>query len=280
MRRAQRQHWIAVLALSIGACRASLTPVDTPLASGCTLSVEPAAPSGARALLHFTTAVAATDCELFTAARWLAPWPDDAGGPWTVAASPSASHSLALRRLAPHAARDILDAGDFSAIATEDQDLLAYASAIPTLSVSPLPWTRHYLLVSRDRRPFELPIDSTTVRAASRLAPALAPCLTSAQATAPPADHTGRITYRQGDRTAQEIAERFAAVHRLRAVGLASQALESALGAGSESAYVVSVASATSCAEWTRLSSRATWLTTSHVRSLIETRTFAIRPRR
>jgi hypothetical protein len=183
--------------------------------------------------------------------------------------------------------RDVLDRG-VDLMVIRERSVLEYAAGRPEFQSFPLPWTRTYVLIQAPGSPVlqiagtepertSLARDAVPVDAR----PAESPEWWSREACsgeAPP-DSTRplvapRVAYLRGDEVARSLAERVVAVAgrgvRLRTLALDSDALGTALLAGSEQAYVLALPRQTlvHCAE----DLPAGW----PVQPLIDTRAHAI----
>jgi hypothetical protein len=275
-----RQATCVTVALALAACRATV-PVrssDTPLSRSCAVDLAPHPIAGDSAVVFLEGVTVVDTCVLQRAAGSLSPWPNATRDRWIVGIEVAAPGTVVIRRLTPGAARDLIDGDAFTAIVTEDRSVAAYASARPDLAVELLPWTRTYALVSRDTLSLGMAMDGTVVHVDARTASGLPACDLSPPSPSP-SPRTNRVVYLDGDRTAQEIAERLVAFADAPAIPLSYHELDAALIAGRERAYVVSFATGDWCAERTGLTTRAPWLQQGVVVPLLETRAFAIRRR-
>jgi hypothetical protein len=224
--------------------------------------------------------VAPEQCALTLAAERLRPWGvATTSEPWTVQLT-LAGATVTARRLDTQQARDAIDAGD-AVYATEDASLAMYASARADLEVMPLPWDRTYVLLSPDRAiTLGSRIPPEAVRVDARIAaPVFCDTLPRASAVASPR-RDNRILYIASDRTAREIAERLVAVlgsGKVRAV--TPTELESAVRAGQDLAYVVSVSRPGMCDALARMPERASWVDAGAITPLLDTRAHAIQRR-
>ncbi|MBA3346387.1 MAG: hypothetical protein H0T44_14005 [Gemmatimonadales bacterium] len=156
--------------------------------------------------------------------------------------------------------RDALDRGA-DLLQTDDPGVVEYAASRPDLLTVELPWSRIYLLLVPDGDPIELSIEADS--AAFRAALARDAVRGAARAAEPPFwwEHPpacgstpspaaagrqrvgGAIAYPLRDRTARELAERIVALSDgMTTKGLEEADLAPALHAGSERAYVISLA--------------------------------------
>ena len=186
--------------------------------------------------------------------------------------------------------RDALDAGA-DLVVTRDPAVIEYVSARPEFKTIVLPWSRTYVLGQPGKAE---PLRGVTFNASVTQSLAQDAVRTDARAaqgpfwwnqgttcaarpvpTGTPAP-SSRIVYQAGDAVSQGLAERMVALlapgTRLRAAPLNSADFESALAAGSERAYILSVATRTlaPCREL------AGWPADMRLEPLIDTRATAI----
>lgn len=274
----------AVALCAIGACSGGARPSPEPSLgrATCALAELPSTLADT-ATLHFRALdVPPATCAQTLAAEWLRPWGSGSSDRWTVriALTPTGA---SVRRLDGEGARNAVDAG-YAVLATEDLDLVAYASARADLEVAPLPWDRTYVVLS------PAPVAALgagtgpdAVRVDARAAESWE-CESVRSGTPPHAAPTRsrHILYAIGDRTAQELAARIVALtedREVAAVGRSTSALDSALIAGEELGYVISVARASRCDAIAAIAAKASWVGSHSVRPLIDTRAYAIAPR-
>jgi hypothetical protein len=281
--------WAALCAMC--ACGGAQHPRPEPLpddgsiaAAACTLA-EPPLREADSAVIHFGAAATAPDaCALELVARELRPWPTTSNDRWAVRITVT-EHGARAYRLRDEPARDAIDSGA-ALVATEDVDLLAYATSRPALAVTPLPWDRTYFwLTSGSADSLGVTSLPDAVRADARLA-ALDPACAVVWPAAVPDSATPRsprVVYAVGDRTAQELAERIVAIVGGTTVAspLDAPALDAALRAGDELGYVVSLPRSApfECDSLAILAQRVPWLAPRHVLPLIDTRAHAVAPR-
>jgi hypothetical protein len=226
--------------------------------------------------------VAANDCALRLVAGALRPWRGGSLEPWTVSVATAVTRdtipTVTARRLRAAQARDALDAASVL-VATEDLELVEYARARDDLAVVALPWDRLYLRVGDASSDSLGDVDPAAVRAVARRAEPLPECDTLSQ---PPQTRdiarSSRAVYLLGDRTGRELAERIVGLGNAKTViGLDSAAFDTALSAGAEAAYIVSVLlTGDACGALSDLLRRAPWADRASVELLIETRAYAI----
>lgn len=281
--------WAALCAVC--ACGGIQHPRPEPLpddgsiaAAACTLA-EPPLREADSAVIRFAAAATALDaCALELVARELRPWPTSSNDRWAVRITLT-EHGARAYRLRDEPARDAIDSGA-ALVATEDIELLAYATSRPELAVTPLPWDRTYFwLTSGSADSLGVTSLPDAVRADARPATVDPTCAFVWPATAPDSatPRSLRVVYAAGDRTAQELAERIVAIIGGPTVAspLDAPALDTALRAGDELGYVVSLprSPAVECDSLARLAQRVPWLGPRHVLPLIDTRAHAIAPR-
>ena len=153
--------------------------------------------------------------------------------------------------------RDLLDGG-VDALLTDDPALLEYAAARPrTLATFALPWSRTYGVLAAVPLPVtdsaefreKLARDAVSGGARGAVLPAwwreAGRCPAPNEApSASRAIISDRIVYAAGDRHAQELAERLAALGaRLRALGLEEAGFAQALASGNDFAYIMATPS-------------------------------------
>ena len=282
--------WLAVLC-AVCACGGVQHPRPEPLpddgsiaATACALA-ELALREADSAVIRFGAAAAARDaCALELVARELRPWPTMSNDRWAVRITLTEDGARAYR-LRDEPARDAIDSGA-TIVATDDVELLAYATSRPELAVTPLPWDRTYFwLTSGSADSLGVASLPDAVRADARPAAVHPACAFVWPEAAPNSAtaHSLRVVYAAGDRTAQELAERIVAIVGGAAVAspLDVPALDAALRAGDELGYVVSLPrrAAFECDSLVMLAQGIPWLGPHRVRPLIDTRAHAIAPR-
>jgi hypothetical protein len=269
---------------AIGACGggARPSPGPSPVETTCALAQAPSILADT-ATLHFRALdVPTATCAQTLAAEWLRPWATGSSSRWTVriALDPTGA---SVRRLDSEGARNAVDAGH-DVLATEDLDLVAYASARSDLEVTPLPWDRTYLVLSpapvaalgAGAGPDAVRVDA---RAAESWECEFVPGGTPPDTTPL---RSRRILYAVGDRTARELAARIVALTEdgeVTAIGRSASELDSALIAGDELGYVISVARGSRCGAITAIAARASWVGSHSLRPLVDTRAYGIAPR-
>ncbi|HET6702945.1 MAG TPA: hypothetical protein VFH14_14120 [Gemmatimonadaceae bacterium] len=274
--------WAGALC-AIGACGGGARPSPGPRLGKATCApAESPSTLADTATLHFRALdVPPATCAQTLAAEWLRPWGTGSSDRWTVriALTPTGA---SVRRLDSEGARNAVDAG-YAVLATEDLDLVAYASARADLEVTPLPWDRTYVVLS------PAPVAALgagtgpdAVRVDARAAESWE-CESVLSGTPPHGApmRSRRILYAIGDRTAQELAARIVALtedREVAAIGRSASELDSALIAGDELGYVVSVARASRCNAIAAIATRASWVGSHSLRPLIDTRAYAITP--
>lgn len=282
--------WLAALC-ALCACsgvphpRLEPLPDDGSIAPTACALAAPALREADSAVIHFSAEETAREtCALELVARELRPWPTAANDRWAVGIALDERGARA-HRLGDDAARDAIDGGA-AIIATEDVELLAYAASRSSLEVTPLPWDRTYVWLTRGAAdslgmtslPDAVRADARPAAVATACASAW-PSAVSDSAT----PRSPRVIYEAGDRTAQELAERIVAILGDAAVAsaLATPVLDSALRTGHDLGYVVSLPRDTTfeCASLAILARRVPWVGAQHVRPLIDTRAHAIAPR-
>lgn len=276
--------WIALLALS--ACTSAVRSHEQLRAVEiCELDEIAAHTADSAVVVFHATTVPLDHCALRLAAASLRPWPAQSDERWTVAIERPFewADTMAVRatvhRLHGTRARDALDTG-LVLMATEDLELVAYATARSDLVVAPLPWDRTYLRVGTPSREPLGSVDPTAVRVDARRAEPLLDC----EARGPAAENrsasvrSGRAVYLAGDRTAREIAERIVGIDGASEVaGLTTAELDVALLSGADLAYVVSIPhTSDACHELVALTARAPWIDSGSITALIDTRAHAI----
>ncbi len=185
--------------------------------------------------------------------------------PWTTGAPLLELHA------APGAdGRDLLDQGA-DLMVTREPAVRSYATANPEFLAVPLPWERVYVLVSPSRvragvtgqfaRVIRQEMAGEAVRADARAAAPpywweqLGRCQLPAAERVPPASRSERVVYERDDPVARDLAERLVAVagtvdagvvpgfaqSEAVAVGLTTASFATALRAGGDLAYVLSL---------------------------------------
>jgi hypothetical protein len=153
-------------------------------------------------------------------------------------------------------ARDALDRGA-DLIVSRDPALLEYAGRRPEFTVHPLPWNRTYVLVQPASAQLIMAVTTKQERqslaqdAVHADARGAEPPFWWMETSCPPAQvpavrpTSDRVVYLRDDGVARALAERLVALagpaNRLRTDGLDESQMTSALRAGSERAYVVSI---------------------------------------
>jgi hypothetical protein len=250
-------------------------------ASACVLTDAPATTADTSTLAFSALGVTREHCAVTLVAAALRPWPGATSGPWTVRISVAPTAATA-RRLGSEDARNAIDTAPVL-IATDDLDLTAYAATRADLEVTPLPWDRTYVRLSRGDMPLGAEAAPDAVRADARLAEVPA-CETVLPGAGLHSDHPSskRVVYDISDRTARELAERIVALTEradATAVGMSAGELDLALRAGNELAYIVSVPRISYCETLSVLVQRAPWMSSHSIFPLIDTRAHAIAPR-
>jgi hypothetical protein len=267
---------------ALGAPSGPPAPQTTPAAT-CTLG-ETRLQSVDTALIVFrATGMAPEQCAVRLVAATLRPWPASSPDRWTVVISLTDT-GVTASRIGSDDARDAIDAA-VALMVTEDLELSTYAAARPGLDVTPLPWDRTYLSLTRSSiGSLGGERTSEAVRVDARPAEALS-CDTVVNPTASEGAQSpgSRVVYDAGDRTAEELAERIVAIAGDSAVatGLPTADFESALRAGDALAYIISVPRFADqrCDAVAALARRAPWLTPHSIVPLVDTRAHAIVPR-
>ncbi|MGQ0715162.1 MAG: hypothetical protein ACT4PJ_15795 [Gemmatimonadaceae bacterium] len=284
-----RKHLAAGMALfALTACGGAVRAHEQLPPSAATCEVHDAFSRDAdSAVISFrASGISDDECALRVAAKSFRPWISPAGERWTVAIErraplgESAVSYAIVRRLRETSARDALDTGSVL-LATEELDLVAYASARGDLTVVPLPWDRTYVLIGAAREPSGA-IDLASVRVDARFAEPLPACavLTPAGKSRPVSESSKRAIYLSGDRTARELAERIVGVAGAsEAAGLPAAAFDEALRAGDDFAYILSMSRPDLCREMSALEARAPWIDATSLSPLIDTRAYAIMTR-
>jgi hypothetical protein len=222
-------------------------------------------------------------CALRFASTALRPWTTALHDRWTVEIVLTDVGAMAYR-IGRERARDAIDGGA-ALLATEDLELVAYATARLDLQVTPLSWDRTYLLLaSAPGAALGAGFALDAVRVDARPADALAcDTLSTPIGSGRTRPQRARVVYEVGDRTARELAERVVAItgDSAAVIGLSSAALDSALYLGDDLSYVVSVPRFADhgCDPVTVLARRAPWLTPQSIIPLVDTRAYAIVPR-
>jgi hypothetical protein len=280
--------WVGLCGL--GACSGTLHPSEraSVTAETCLPADQPSRAADTAAITFRVVAATASSaerdrCALRLAAAMLRPWAIPSQDRWTVTIH-LIDGGATVARLDAERARDAIDSGE-ALIATEDLDLVAYATARPGLDVTPLPWDRTYVRLSPgDSSSLGAAMSSDAVRVDAR--PAEVACDTLSGSTAFNRERatSTRVVYDAGDRTARELAERVVALVQDRsaaAVPLAMAELEAALHAGNELAYIVSLprSADSACAALNELTRRVAWITVGTITPLVDTRAYAIVPR-
>ena len=276
--------WLAALC-AVCACGGVQHPdVGPPAPAACVLD-EPPLSEADSAVVHFRAAATAREaCALELIARELRPWPTSSNDRWAVRITLTEQGARAYR-LCDELARDVIDSGA-ALVATEDVAVLAYAAFRPELEITRLPWDRTYFWLTPGVAA-SLGVSSLpdAVRADARPAEVDLACVGAWPAAVPhnATSRSPRVVYAAGDRTAQELAERIVAITGGATVALAlgASALDTALRAGDELGYVVSLRRypAFECDSLATLAQRAPWLGPQQVLPLIDTRAYAVRPR-
>jgi hypothetical protein len=128
-----------------------------------------------------------------------------------------APRSISFRTLAVPDARRALDSG-IDVVITADAAALEYGRALPDYAVTPLPWSRTYLLASRAQPDSAgVPVDALNalardaVRADVRAATDVVPC-PALSPSMPAAQQHNTLVYPREDAIARSIAERLVAL--------------------------------------------------------------------
>jgi hypothetical protein len=233
-----------------------------------------------------------------------------AGDPTSPAGADVASPPDTLRFLVSSNGdgRDLLDRG-VDLLITREPATLAYGSALGRFDSIPLPWSRTYIFLSRDRSPEaaltaplrqQLALDAVPGEAqgsplhwgAAWNDCALATAPTPPPEAAPRPRLEARLVYPQSDPVARALAERVVVLtssnserngigaalfpaarpSQLRAVSLPDPVLPSALTRGDDAGYLVSIQRGDGCAGVTALREQAPWVTGDRGVALVDTR--------